>query len=55
MQECEFSLIHIFVYKDRIVILSMGKYESEKTRIMVYLRTLREKCPNTEFFLVRIF
>ena len=31
---------------------STGKYEPE---ITPYLDTLREKCPNTELFLIRIF
>ena len=60
MPEYEFTPTHIFSYKGSPY---MGIYKGERSCVFMHIllrltfnwtSTLREKCPNTEFFLVRI-
>ena len=42
--------------QDSVCIINMSlQFISQKIKAALRLGTLREKCPNTEFFLVRIF
>ena len=53
MPEYGLSLTYIFPYNDSVLI---RENETQKTPIFAYFtQSLREKYPNTEFFLVSIF